>query len=290
MSIDDTLEIVPGRRRSIGAFEVNRILPHYSRRMVGPFIFADVMGPMDVGPQAAVDVHPHPHIGLSTVTYLFDGELVHHDSLDCRQVIVPGDVNWMTAGRGIAHSERSPTTARQSGERMAGVQAWVALPENVEEHDPSFHHHTSDTLPTFEEHGNRLRLIAGEAWGARSPVEVASPLFYAHAEMREGGLLRLPTRHDERAILVVDGAVKVDGHEVRAGALAVVPPTAPGDITATVPSRLMLLGGSPLGPRHIWWNFVSSSKDRIEQAKDDWRSGRFPQVPNENDIVPLPEG
>ena len=282
--------VILGRARDLGGFEVRRVLPFAQRRMVGPFIFLDQMGPVDFAARAGLDVRAHPHIGLSTVTYLFDGELMHRDSLGTEQVIRPGDVNWMTAGSGIAHSERTPGELRAGGARLYGIQSWVALPAAHEERAPHFAHHGKVALPVVEGEGLRVRLIAGALYGARSPVATASDLFHADAMMEAGARLEIPADWVERAAYLVSGAVTIGDEPFEAGQMMVLKPGAEIVVTATVASRLMLLGGEPLeSQRYIWWNFVSSSKDRLETAKADWRAGRFGAVPGESDPLPLPE-
>ena len=285
--------IVTRMRDLVGGFKVRRALPSARRRMVGPFIFLDQMGPEVLRSGRGLDVAPHPHIGLATVTYLFDGELLHRDSLGTIQPIRPGEVNWMTAGSGIAHSERTPQELRQSSSRLFGIQSWVALPARDEEADPAFAHHAAAELPVIEGEGKRVRLIAGALYGARSPVETLSDMFYADVLIDSGGLLPIPTEHEERAAYVVEGAVELitDGGTFGEGQLLVFKPEAEISLRAaeSSPARVMLLGGEPVdGPRHIWWNFVSSSKDRIEQAKEDWKSGRFAPVVDETEFIPLP--
>ena len=283
--------VIEGRRRELGdGVSVRRLLPAAARRMVGPFIFVDHLGPLRLPPGAGFDVRPHPHINLATVTYLFDGEMVHRDSLGSEQPIRPGAVNWMTAGRGIVHSERSPAAARAAGPALHGMQLWVALPTDAEECEPSFQHHPAQALPTVERAGARVGVLAGSAYGATSPVATMSPLFYVEARVEPGAELALPDEHRGRAAYVVEGAVAVDGASFGEGRMLVFRPGTRARLRALDPSRLMLLGGAPLdGERHIWWNFVSSSKERIERAKDDWREGRFPRVPgDEHELVPLP--
>lgn len=283
--------VIPARRKSLGGFEVGRVLPFAKRRMVGPFAFLDHMGPVELPPSVprSTDVRPHPHIGLSTVTYLFSGEITHRDSLGIKQVIRPGEVNWMTAGRGISHSERFDGM-RQDGGRVEGIQAWVALPEADEEAAPSFAHHAAADLPLIEEAGFKARLIAGSVFGARSPVKTASPLFYLDAVLAAGRRATLPDGHPERAVYIASGRVSVDGRDQEAGRMLVFAAGESPAIRAVEPSRLMLLGGEPLGLRHIWWNFVSSRKERIEQAKADWLAGRIALPPADNlETIPLPE-
>jgi redox-sensitive bicupin YhaK (pirin superfamily) len=281
--------IVP-RSRDIGGFEVRRALPSAQRRMVGPFVFYDEMGPAAFRPGTGLDVRPHPHIGLATVTYLFDGEILHRDSLGSLQPIRPGDVNWMTAGSGIAHSERTPPQLRESGGRLSGIQAWVALPKRHEETEPAFAHHPAASLPVSEGEGVTLRLIAGTGFGMRAPVEVFSDMFYADAALRPAARLTLVAEHEERAIYVAMGRIDIAGQAFDAGQLLVFRPGDAIDLRADGPARILLLGGEPMdGPRHLWWNFVSSSRDRIEQAKSDWKAGRFTPVLDETEFIPLPE-
>ncbi len=288
--------VIEPRTRDLGGFTVGRVLPFAKRRMVGPFIFFDEMGPADFAPGKGIDVRPHPHIGLATVTYLFDGEIRHRDSLGYDQVIRPGDVNWMTAGRGIAHSERTDEGPRQSGQKLHGIQSWVALPEADAECAPSFHHHPKETLPVIERDGAVMRLIAGEAFGETAPVKTYSPIFYLGVEAVAGATIPLPD-YEERAIYVVTGSVSVDDEPYDAGKMAVFAPGAEPVIKTTDASRLMLLGGAPLGKRIIWWNLVAASKARIDQAKKDWRASAdvgfkdsvFSLPPDEEEFIPLPE-
>jgi hypothetical protein len=283
--------VIEPRRRDLGGFEVARVLPHAAQRMIGPFIFFDQMGPVQFPPgiPRSVDVRPHPHIGLSTVTYLFAGEIMHRDSVGSEQPIRPGAVNWMTAGRGITHSERFEH-ARAHGDRMHGIQSWVALPDEAEETDPSFVHHPADALPIFEEGGAWARIVAGEAFGTRSPVAVHSPLFYVHAELQPGATIEVPSTFPERAVFVATGTVQVDGQAHAAGRMLVLEPGRPVVVSALHASTVMLLGGEPVGPRYIEWNFVSSSKDRIAQAAADWKAGRM-KLPDldHDEFIPLPE-
>jgi redox-sensitive bicupin YhaK (pirin superfamily) len=283
--------IVP-RAHDIGGFEVRRALPAKERQMVGPFIFFDQMGPGEFLIGQGLDVRPHPHIGLSTVTYLFEGEILHRDSLGSAQPIRPGDVNWMTAGRGIAHSERTDPVLRVRSNQLFGIQSWVALPKPQEEAAPAFVHHPGATLPVAEEDGIRLRLIAGTGWGLTAPVATASPLFYADAALSPDTSLPLPEGHEERGAYVVQGIVEVAGTRFEAGRMLLF---RAGDRLALRAgpegARLLLLGGAAMdGPRFIFWNFVSSSRERIEQAKADWKAGRFGKVPgDEHEFIPLPE-
>ncbi|HJL14104.1 MAG TPA: pirin family protein [Sandaracinaceae bacterium LLY-WYZ-13_1] len=284
--------IEPRRRDLGGGFSVRRVLPASARRMVGPFIFFDEMGPVGFELGGGLDVRPHPHIGLSTVTYLFEGEILHRDSLGTERAIRPGAVNWMRAGRGIVHSERTAPERRPAGGRLHGIQAWVALPKAHEEAEPSFAHHPAESLPRPTRDGARLTVIAGEAFGARAPVETLPALFYVHAELDAGADVPLETPHEERAAYVVDGAVRVGGERYGPGVMLVFAPRREVRLEAEAASRVMLLGGAPAdGPRTIVWNFVSSRPERIEQAKDDWRAERFETVPaDEAERIPLPEG
>jgi redox-sensitive bicupin YhaK (pirin superfamily) len=283
-------QVIKQRRKDLGGFEVGRVLPYAQRRMVGPFIFFDHMGPVDFAPgiPRSVDVRPHPHIGLATVTYLFDGEITHRDSLGVEQPIRPGEVNWMTAGRGITHSERFER-ARAEGGKLHGIQAWVALPKEFEETDPAFAHHPAADLPTYEGGGLWARLVAGEAFGAKAQVKTHSPLFYVHWRLAAGAKAQLPAEYSERAAYVAVGAVEVDGQRYGRGDMLVFTAGEPVLFTAVEPAVVMLLGGEPIGERFIEWNFVSSSKDRIEQAKSDWRGGRMklPDLDNQ-EFIPLP--
>ncbi|MGE6756649.1 pirin family protein [Corallococcus interemptor] len=281
--------IVP-RVRDLGdGFHVRRALPSARRRMVGPFIFLDQMGPADFDPGRGLDVRPHPHIGLSTVTYLFQGEILHRDSLGFVQPIRPGAVNWMTAGQGIAHSERTAPDTRAAGGRLFGIQAWVALPKKHEEVAPAFVHHPADTLPVIDGEGIHLTVIAGQVHGGKSPVRAHSDLFYADAKMQAGSRLKLSTEYEERGLYLVEGTVEVEGTRFQPGELLVFKPGSEIVLNAESNARMMLLGGEPMdGPRYLFWNFVSSSKDRLEAAKADWKEGRFAPVPTETEFIPLP--
>ena len=288
--------LIDARRKDLGGFEVGRVLPYAGRRMVGPFIFLDQMGPAEFAPGAdAINVRPHPHIGLSTLTYLFEGEIMHRDSLGVTQAIRPGEVNWMTAGKGIVHSERTDPLKKSQGGPMHGMQAWIALPDDKEETEPDFEHHGEESLPTYQNGGLFARLVAGSAYGETARVQGASPLFYVHWEMAEGTTAAPPPGrgdggYSERSVFVARGAVEVDGQTVRTGQLAVLKPEAQPTITALEPSTVMLLGGEPVGERLIWWNFVASSQARIDQAKADWKAGRM-KLPTDDQLefIPLPE-
>jgi redox-sensitive bicupin YhaK (pirin superfamily) len=282
------MDVIDQRRRDLGGFEVGRVLPFTRRHMVGPFIFFDHIGPVTFAPgiPKTVDVRPHPHIGLATVTYLFAGEIMHRDSVGAQQAIEPNEVNWMIAGRGITHSERFEK-ARAVGGLMHGIQAWVALPKEHEETTPSFHHYGATSLPVHEDGGVRTRLLAGEAFGLKSEVITHSPLFYAHWQLAAGARTALPAAA-ERALYVAAGEVETRGVRYGAGKMLVFDPGDDSTISATQPATVMALGGEPVGERFIEWNFVSSSRQRIEQAKADWRAGRMklPDFDNQ-EFIPL---
>ena len=281
------------RVHDLGGFEVRRALPAQERQMVGPFIFFDQMGPGEFLAGRGLDVRPHPHIGISTVTYLFDGSILHRDSLGSEQPIAPGDVNWMTTGRGIVHSERTAPALRAHTNRLFGIQSWVALPKGAEEAAPGFVHHPAASLPLVEDGGVRLRLIAGGGWGLTAPVAVSSPLFYADAALNPGAVLPLPDEHEERAVYVLDGEIEVAGDRFTPGRMLLFRARDRLALRAgPLGARVLLLGGAAMdGPRYLFWNFVSSSRERIEQAKADWQAGRFGIVPgDENEFIPLPEG
>jgi hypothetical protein len=285
--------IIDKRTRDLGGgFEVGRVLPFARRRMVGPFIFFDQMGPLTLAPGAprSLDVRPHPHIGLSTVTYLFDGALTHRDSLGAHQEIRPSEVNWMVAGKGVTHSERFEH-ARMYGARMFGIQAWVALPDGMEETDPAFHHHEGADLPKWRENGVHGRLIAGAWEGLRAAVETHSPMAYMHWAMDAGASRRLPAEYSERAVFVAEGEAELDGTPLKVGQMAVLKAGSEPVVSARVPSILLVVGGEPVGERFLFWNFVfSSSKERLEQAKEDWRLGRMKLPPGDDyEFIPLPD-
>ncbi|MCC9620976.1 pirin family protein [Thalassospira sp. MA62] len=279
---------ISGKEADLGGFSVRRILPHRDVRAVGPFVFFDRMGPANFAPGQGIDVPPHPHIGLATVTYLFDGAILHRDSLGSDVEITPGDLNWMHAGRGITHSERETNAVHNSQHSLDGLQLWVALPEGDEQSDPAFYHVDKSDLPVIEDAGLHMRLIAGEAFGKTAPVPVKSKLFYLDVAMDAGAQLLLPGEKQEGAVYIVSGAVSVDGVVYEPENLIYIAPDEIPDIVAQGACRVMLLGGLPLGRRFIWWNFVSSSKEAIDQAKQDWVSGDFPQIDGEDDFVPLP--
>ena len=283
--------IRPKARDLGGGMTVRRILPAIEARSVGPFVFLDHIGPVTFAPGEGMDVRPHPHIGLATVTYLYAGEILHRDSLGYVQPIRPGDVNWMTAGRGIVHSERTAPELRAAGFTLHGLQSWVGLPKEAEEIEPSFHHHPSAALPEWEADGVRLKLIAGAAFGRESPVRVYAPTLYVAAVFAPGATLILPAEHDERAVYVASGGLVAGGAPVAAAEMAVFAPGEEVTLAAGPDgAETMLLGGAAMdGPRHMWWNFVSSSQERIEKAKDDWRHGAFGGVPGDVEFIPLPE-
>jgi redox-sensitive bicupin YhaK (pirin superfamily) len=284
--------ILPPVRDLGDGFRVRRALPSAQRRMVGPFIFFDQMGLAEFGPGEGLDVRPHPHIGLGTVTYLLEGEILHRDSLGSVQAIRPGEVNWMTAGRGIVHSERTGPETRARGGKLFGLQSWIALPERDEEAAPAFAHHAAADMPTLSDGGVDLTLIVGASDGLRSPVKTFSDVVYADIVLAAGARYQVSAEHIERAIYVVSGSVAVAGQEgaFAAGQLVVFKPGAEIVLRADAAARLMLIGGEPFAePRHIFWNFVSSRPERIEQAKADWRAGRFDAVPAESEFIPLPD-
>ncbi|MHB1991852.1 pirin family protein [Metallibacterium scheffleri] len=282
--------LLSGRQHDLGdGFMVRRLLPQVQRRMVGPFVFFDHLGPVDCAPGRGLDVRPHPHIGLATVTYLFDGVLRHRDSLGSVQDIEPGAVNWMTAGRGIVHSERTPSTQRAAGQRVHGIQTWVALPPDAAECAPSFQHHAAAALPSWQQDGVQLRLIAGSAYGRHAPVRVFGALFDLACVAQTGAELLLPAEHAERAVYVLDGVAELDGRPIRAGELAIEIGGTPGRLRARTTLLAMLFGGAPYGtPPHLWWNFVAGERARIEQARHDWSAGRMGSVPGEHEFIPLP--
>jgi redox-sensitive bicupin YhaK (pirin superfamily) len=284
----DAIELaIEARVRNLGELDVRRVLPAAKRRSVGPFVFFDHMGPAVFPPGEGIAVRPHPHIGLATITYLFEGVILHRDSLGYVQPIEPGAVNLMTAGRGIVHSERAPSVAAEA--RLHGIQSWVALPLAREEMEPSFIHYPSADLPSVEREGVRARVIIGTAFGATSPVAAYSPTWYLELDMPHGARFEVPTEPAERAFYVVSGRVRAAGTEWTEGTMAVLRAGAALALDANADARLMLLGGESVGPRHIWWNFVSSSAERIEQAKRDWLNGAFGTVPGDAEYIPLPD-
>ncbi len=284
------LVVVP-RSVDLGHFSVRRALPHAKRRMVGPFIFFDHFGPAEFRGGAGVDVRPHPHIGLSTVTFLYEGEIMHRDSLGTALPIRPGEVNWMTAGRGIVHSERTAPDHRVDGEPLHGLQLWVALPSHLEEIDASFAHHDAAELPLVSGEDKTIRVVAGSAYGVRSPVPTLCDTLFADAKLAAGAALPVDAATEERAVYVVDGEIEIAGDRFEAGKLLILRPGDPITVNAVGDARVVLVGGAAMdGPRHIWWNFVSSRKERIEQAKADWKQNRFDTVPgDESEFIPLPD-
>jgi redox-sensitive bicupin YhaK (pirin superfamily) len=282
-------QVIVPRARDLGGFEVRCALPSVGRKMVGPFIFFDQMGPSEFLLGQGLDVRPHPHIGLSTVTFLFDGEIMHRDSLGTELAIRPGELNLMTAGRGITHSERTGPEVRARGSRLFGIQAWAALPKTHEEQPPAFVHHGAEDLPVIRENGLRTRLIMGSAYGETSPVSFPWAALYAEAVLAPGAILPLDADYEERAIYVVSGEIDIAGDIFGAGRLLIFRPGDRISVLALSNARLMLIGGDPMdGPRHIWWNFVSSSKERIDQAKEAWKTGKFDGVPGDGEFIPLP--
>jgi redox-sensitive bicupin YhaK (pirin superfamily) len=289
-SADIIETIIVPRLRDIGPFSVRRALPAAERQMVGPFILLDQAGPGEVLSGENFDVRPHPHIGLATVTYLYEGAVMHRDSIGSVQAIHPGDVNWMTAGKGIAHSERSPEEDRRRTRRVSGFQTWVALPERHEEAAPTFIHQDRDALPVIGSDGATVRVVVGSLYGERAPVPTFSEMFFADVVLEAGTRLPIDAAHEERAVYLTEGSVEIAGDRFEAGRLIVFRPGDNLTLTAVTAARLVLLGGEPMdGPRHIWWNFVSSSRERIEQAKNDWKLGRFdPVFGDEEEFIPLP--
>jgi redox-sensitive bicupin YhaK (pirin superfamily) len=295
--IDAIETVIVPRARDLGGFEVRRALPAPKRQMVGPFIFFDQMGPAEFLTDQGIDVRPHPHIGLATVTYLYSGSILHRDSLGTKKEIHPGDVNWMIAGRGISHSERTaPEVRAKPRSSLYGIQTWVALPDAAEETAPAFEHRPSAELPLIEGEGKRVRLILGSAYGERAPVQTFSEMFYADAVLEAGARLPLPDDHEDRGLYVLEGEISVAGQTFDAGKMMVFRPGDAITVTALTPARLMLLGGETLGgPRYIWWNFVASSQDKIEAAKQawrqgDWEHGRFQLPPDDNaEFIPAPD-
>jgi len=290
MSVESILR---GRSTDVGGLPVTRVLPQAKRRSVGPFVFVDHMGPATLPPDHSLDVRPHPHIGLATVTYLFDGAIVHRDSTGCVQRIEPGDVNWMTAGRGIVHSERTPGDLRGIASAVHGVQTWVALPLESEDAEPSFIHCPARDLPVVRRPGATVRVIAGHAFGQRSPVPVLSETLYCALELDARGALDIEPEHSESALLIASGQVTIDGQPAQSGDLVIL--AGASSVIAAEPAQLMLLGGAPLGERFLYWNFVASSRERIEAAKAQWTayatpggSTQFPPVPGETEFIPLP--
>jgi redox-sensitive bicupin YhaK (pirin superfamily) len=286
------VSVIDGRPRDLGGFQIRRFLPaRGGGPFVGPFVFFDHAGPTDLAPGHGLDVPPHPHIGLATVTYLFEGAIEHRDSLGSHQVIRPGDINWMTAGRGIVHSERTGSELRRAGSRLNALQLWVALPLAHEESEPEFHHHSVEALPAVTVADARIRVLAGSSYGKTSPIHTFSPLFFLDVMLPAGSSLPVPKEYSERAAYVIEGTMDCGSERAAAGRMLIFAQHTEITLRANSPCRVVLFGGAPLdGKRHLWWNFVSSSKERIEQAKRDWKERRFPKVPgDEVEFVPLPE-
>jgi redox-sensitive bicupin YhaK (pirin superfamily) len=287
--------IITARERDLGGFHVRRVLPYATHRMVGPFIFFDHMGPATFLSNQGVDVRPHPHINLATVTYLFEGKIRHRDSLGSDQLIEPGAINWMVAGHGIVHSERTPEDLRRSGSRLSGIQCWIALPDEFEEIAPSFTHYAANTLPEFTMDNIQLKLLLGTAFNHQSPVKVYSDLFYLYAKLPKGSKMTFPLREREGAVYIVEGSIRVNGKIIDQYAMAVGKQCGNLELEALEESKIMLLGGASIGKRYIYWNFVSSSEEKIKQAKTDWLPGpgatdRFPEIPTDNmEFIPLPD-
>lgn len=280
--------VIKPHAKDLGGFSVRRVLPAHERRMVGPFIFFDHMGPAEFPPGEGIQVRPHPHIGLATITYLFEGQIMHRDSLGYAQAIRPGAINLMTAGRGIVHSERAGDDLDKTS-RLHGIQSWMALPTDEEECDPAFQHFPASALPELVQDQVAIRVIMGEVWGERSPVPSYLPMLYLECRMPAGSVLTLPDNYDERAAYVVDGSIEIDSQELASGLMAVAHPGKAVRVHAKKESHVMIIGGTNPGHRHIWWNFVSSSKERITKAKVDWRENRFEMVPGDTEFIPLPD-
>lgn len=282
--------LIEPKTRDIGDFSVRRVLPAAKRTMVGPFIFFDHMGPVEFPARKGMDVRPHPHIGLSTVTYMYQGSIMHRDSLGSEQLITPGAINWMTAGRGITHSERSSDEARQREDHLEGLQIWVALPKALEETAPAFVHHAADALPQYEVDGAKVRVLAGNFFDVSAPVKTLSDLFYVDVTLAAGKHFAIDKQYTERALYIIKGQLNLAGESYAAGRMLVLAPEKEVIVKAEDFTLFVVIGGEPLdGPRYVWWNFVSSSRERIEQAKEDWREGRFASVPGETEFIPLPE-
>lgn len=282
--------VITPKTKDLGGFDVRRVLPALEKRSVGPFVFFDQMGPAVFPAGEGISVRPHPHIGLSTLTWLFEGEIMHRDSLGYVQPIRPGEVNWMTAGFGIVHSERTPAELLGQERKLFGLQVWMALPQDLEETAPSFQHVAAGDIPSFEKGGIKLSLVAGKGWNMASPVTVHSETLYVDVEAAEGAVLTLPADHEERAVYPVRGSVEIGGARFEAGTMTVLKPGQSVDVSSPESAHYVVIGGAPIdGKRHLFWNFVSSRPERIEQAKDDWREGRFASVPGDDEFIPLPD-
>lgn len=281
--------IIDPVEKDLGGFWVRRLIPFAKQRSVGPWIFFDHMGPADFAPGEGMDVRPHPHIGLATVTYMFEGEIVHRDSLGAVETITPGAINLMGAGKGIVHSERTSDEKRASGQRVCGLQLWLALPEELQEMDPEFLHYPSDDIPALDVEGVAVRVMIGEAYGHKSPVKQYSPTQYVEAAMPAGSNLAIPQNSSELALYPVEGSVAINGVEIKQHHMAILDTGCALKIEASENARIAMIGGEPLGERHLFWNLVSTSRERVEQAKQDWKEGRFDQVPGETEFIPLPE-
>ncbi len=290
-TLSDTVSlIIPAREKDLGGFQVRRVLPFAKHRMVGPWIFFDHMGPADFAPGIGINVRPHPHINLATVTYLFSGAILHRDSLGTRSVIVPGDINLMVAGKGIVHSEREEEGAQAKTRRLDGLQLWLALPEADEEMEPAFFHYHADDIPGFSEDGVSVRVMMGEAFGLVSPVKTYAKTLYAEFRLAAGKAIDAPMTAEDRAVYVCDGALDIDGQRLEQYEMAILTTGAAAKIMAHADSHFVIIGGEPLTERHIYWNFVSSRPERIEQAKADWKAQTFPKVPGDDqEFIPLPE-
>lgn len=283
--------VIPNRIRSIGSMDVRRVLPYSKRRSVGPFVFVDEMGPVEIIHNQSLDVLSHPHIGLATVTYLFSGRMTHRDSIGSVQIIEPGDVNLMSAGKGIVHSERVSDAGNQTGANLLGLQTWVALPENMEESEPAFVHYSADKFPVFEDKDFRIKVVLGDVFGAKSPVAALLNPIYAEINLQSGSYLRIPKDIEERAVYILSGELEIDGQKFESGNMIVFAEGKEAEVKAVIETKFMLVGGDRLEkPRFMWWNFVSISQDLIEKAKEDWKKGNFEMIPNETGFVPLPEG
>lgn len=281
--------IIPALEKDLGGVAVRRLLPADTLKSLGPFVFFDHLGPTYFPPGTGIDVRPHPHIGLATVTYLFEGEILHRDNLGNVQPIRPAEINWMTAGRGIVHSERTPPALRESGQVVHALQLWVALPEELEETNPSFSHYDAHQLPTIDGDGIALRILLGEAFGVSSPVRTCSPTLYFEARIEKGAVLALPDGVEERAVYVVSGLIETRNTAIPQYCMAAFTPDPGIELTAVEDSRLVVIGGKPLGKRTVWWNLVATRKDLIERAKTAWKAGLFPSIPGETEFTPLPE-